>query len=109
MANLYTIEDLLIGKTYNSKTLSGKIISAEKSKQPVWYGENTEAYLVRVRGEFANYQYRTIAVANNQKGKSLMKLDEFKKLVESQREATRLTNLEKIAKIAITTKEMENK
>jgi hypothetical protein len=28
-----------------------------------------------------------------------MKLDEFKKLVESQREITRLTNLEKIAKI----------
>jgi hypothetical protein len=28
-----------------------------------------------------------------------MKLDEFKKLVESQRENTRLTNLEKIAKI----------
>ena len=28
-----------------------------------------------------------------------MKLDEFKKLVESQRENIRLTNLEKIAKI----------
>jgi hypothetical protein len=38
-----------------------------------------------------------------------MKLDEFIKLVESEREITRLTNLEKIAKIAITTKEMENK
>ena len=38
-----------------------------------------------------------------------MKLDEFIKLVESEREATRLTNLEKIAKIAITTKEKETK
>jgi hypothetical protein len=38
-----------------------------------------------------------------------MKLDEFKKLVETQREITRLTNLEKIAKIAITTKEKETK
>jgi hypothetical protein len=28
-----------------------------------------------------------------------MKLDEYKKLIESQREITRLTNLEKIAKI----------
>ena len=62
MANLYTIENLLIGKIYNSKTLRGEIVEAEKSTQPLWYGENTEAYLVRVRGEGANYQYRTIAV-----------------------------------------------
>lgn len=63
MANLYTIENLLIGKTYNSKTLSGKIISAEKSKQAVWYGENTEAYLVEIDNpySFRNY-FRTIAV-----------------------------------------------
>jgi hypothetical protein len=62
MANLYTIENLLIGKTYNSKTLRGEIIDAEKDNRGLWYGENTEAYLVRVRGEGANYQYRTIAV-----------------------------------------------
>ena len=37
-----------------------------------------------------------------------MKLDEFIKLVESEREATRLTNLEKIAKIT-NNKEKENK
>ena len=61
-ANLYTIEDLLIGKLYRSKTLVGEIVSAEKDNRAVWYGENTEPYLVRVRGEFANYQYRTIAV-----------------------------------------------
>lgn len=63
MANLYTIEDLLIGKTYNSKTLTGKIISAEKSNQPIWYGENTEAYLVEIDNptSLRNY-FRTIAV-----------------------------------------------
>jgi hypothetical protein len=65
MANLYTIENLLIGKTYKSKTLRGEIVEAEKSTQPLWYGDNTEAYLVRVRGEFGNYQYRTIAVKVN--------------------------------------------
>ena len=62
MANLYTIENLLIGKTYNSKTLRGEIIDAEKSNQPIWYGENTDAYLVRVRAEGGNYTYRTVAV-----------------------------------------------
>jgi hypothetical protein len=36
-----------------------------------------------------------------------MKLDEFKALVESQRKAQQLTNLEKIAKIVETTKEKE--
>jgi len=46
MANLYTIKDLLIGKTYNSKTLRGEIISADKSD--VWY-ENAESYLVQIR------------------------------------------------------------
>ena len=64
MANLYTIEDLLIGKLYRSNSLEGEIISAEKSTQPLWYGENTEAYLVGVRkstGMGGNY-YRTIAV-----------------------------------------------
>jgi hypothetical protein len=37
-----------------------------------------------------------------------MKLDEFKKLVESQRENTRLTNLEKIATIVKTTEKEKN-
>ena len=37
-----------------------------------------------------------------------MKLDEFKKLVESQRENTRLTNLEKIAKIVEITEKKGN-
>ena len=38
-----------------------------------------------------------------------MKLDEFKKLVESQRENTRLTNLEKIAKIVNNTNNTKGK
>ena len=61
MANLYTIENLLVGKKYNSKTLSGEIISAEKSPQPIWYGENTEPYLVSVYSNGSS-KYRTIAV-----------------------------------------------
>jgi hypothetical protein len=63
MANLYTIQDLLIGKIYNSKTLRGEIISAEKSNQPIWYGENTEAYLVEIFSPHTlRNKYRTIAV-----------------------------------------------
>lgn len=61
MANLYTIESLLIGKTYDSKTLRGEIINAEKSTQPIWYGENTDAYLVSVYSN-GSYKYRTVAV-----------------------------------------------
>ena len=63
MANLYTIQDLLIGKTYNSKTLTGEIVSAEKSNQPIWYGENTEAYLVEIFSPHTlKNKFRTIAV-----------------------------------------------
>ena len=64
MANLYTIEDLLIGKSYRSKSISdGTIISAEKSKDALWYGENTEAYFVEIQeGRSLRNTYRTIAV-----------------------------------------------
>ena len=61
MANLYTIEDLLIGKTYNSKTLTGEIVSAEKDNRAVWYGDNTESYLVEVDSIYRN-KWRTVAV-----------------------------------------------
>ena len=61
---LYTIEDLLIGKTYRSKTrhFEGEIISAEK-RDGIWYGENTEAYLIGInyKGSIRN-KYATIAV-----------------------------------------------
>ena len=64
-ANLYTIEDLLIGKSYRSRSLEGIIQSAEKREDSVWY-DNATAYLVEVRptNSIANV-YRTIAVANN--------------------------------------------
>ena len=62
-ANVYTIENLLVGKTYRSKTLQGEIISAEKSSQPLWYGENTEAYLVEINDPTSlRNKFRTIAV-----------------------------------------------
>jgi hypothetical protein len=38
-----------------------------------------------------------------------MKLHEFVEMVEREREILRLTNLEKIAKIKVTTKEKETK
>jgi hypothetical protein len=70
MANLYNIETLLEGKYYrsvNRKGLDGIIQYAEKRGE-VWFGDNTEAYLVRVRptydgkGIFRNDFYATIAV-----------------------------------------------
>jgi hypothetical protein len=59
-ANLYTIESLLIGKAYRSRTLEGIIQDAEKSD--VYYA-NAEAYRVRVRptNSFSD-TYRIIAV-----------------------------------------------
>jgi hypothetical protein len=60
-ANVYTIESLLVGTQYHSRTLQGEIISAEKHPQPVWY-EGAEAYLVEVRKPYGGYTYRTIAV-----------------------------------------------
>lgn len=61
---LYTIEDLLIGKTYRSRSrnFEGAIISAEK-RDSIWYGDNAEAYLVQVRVPHSlNDKYATIAV-----------------------------------------------
>ena len=62
MANLYTIPQLLVGQTYRSNSLNGEIVSAEVSPQPLWYGENTEAFLVGVRSETNKYHYRNVAV-----------------------------------------------
>jgi hypothetical protein len=63
-ANVYTIENLLVGKEYRSDTLRGEIISAEKHPKAVWY-EGAEAYLVEVRSYelgISNYSFRTLAV-----------------------------------------------
>jgi hypothetical protein len=68
-AKTYSIETLLEGKVYRSlsRKIEGIIQDAEKRSE-VWYGENFEAYLVRVRptydgkGIFRNDFYATIAV-----------------------------------------------
>jgi hypothetical protein len=61
---LYTIENLLVGKTYRSRTrhFEGEIVSAEK-REGIWYGDNTEAYLITVRTPSSlSDRYATIAV-----------------------------------------------
>ena len=64
-ANVYSIENLLVGKTYRSRSVVGEIVSAEKHPHAVWY-ENAEAYLVEVRPTNSiRNTFRTIAVANN--------------------------------------------
>lgn len=70
-ANVYTIEDLLIGKNYRSRSIEGEIISAEKHPACIHY-DGAEAYLVEVRPSysstsgkskyFGNTAYRTLAV-----------------------------------------------
>jgi len=61
-ANLYTIESLLVGKIYRSKSITGEIISAEKDNRAVWYGDNCEPYLVEIRTNTFKNSWRTIAV-----------------------------------------------
>jgi len=60
-ANVYTIENLLVGKTYRSSTLIGEIISAEIHPHAVWY-EGCESYLVEIRNANGGYSHRTVAV-----------------------------------------------
>ena len=62
MANLYSVQSLLVGKQYISKTLRGEIISAEPHPQPIWY-EGAEAWLVEVKNPNSIHTtYRTVAV-----------------------------------------------
>lgn len=61
-ANVYKIEDLLVGTYYRSKTLSGDIVSAEKDERAVWY-QDCESYIVRINPEYGiKDEYRTVAV-----------------------------------------------
>jgi hypothetical protein len=63
-ANVYTIENLLVGKTYKSRTLTGEIISAEVHPKAVWY-QGCESYLVEVKSYelgIPQYSFRTLAV-----------------------------------------------
>lgn len=64
-ANVYTIENLLVGKTYRSRTLKGEIISAELDNS-VWYS-NCDTYKVQVRPHYSaplnlKDTYRYVAV-----------------------------------------------
>jgi hypothetical protein len=56
-ANVYTIENLLVGKTYRSRSTESKIVHAEKHPHAVWY-DGCESYLV----ELSNGKFRTLAV-----------------------------------------------
>ena len=61
-ANVYSVENLLVGKQYRSATLQGEIVTAEKHPQAVWY-EGCESYLVKVRTPYSyKDHYRTVAV-----------------------------------------------
>ena len=61
-ANVYSIQSLLVGTEYQSRTLTGKIVSAELCRKPIWY-EGCETYTVEVRPTHGlRNQYRTIAV-----------------------------------------------
>jgi hypothetical protein len=64
MANLYTIENILTGTYYRSKTVDGVISHAEKDDRAVWYGENTQSYLVEIRPTNSiKSVWRTVAVS----------------------------------------------
>ena len=60
---LYPIENLLVGKNYrsNSRHFSGEIVSAEK-REGIWYGENTEAYVIEINAGGLRNKFATIAV-----------------------------------------------
>jgi len=65
-ANIYTIESLLVGNHYRSRTLSGEITHAEKDNRAVWY-EGCETYLVEIApnsgyNNWGRKTWRTVAV-----------------------------------------------
>ena len=60
-ANVYSIENLLVGTYYRSPSLRGEIISAQKDERAVWY-QDCESYLVEVKSDLGGYQFRTVAV-----------------------------------------------
>jgi hypothetical protein len=68
-ANVYTVQSLLVGKQYISKTMRGEIISAEPHPKAVWYAD-CDTYLVEVApnsgyNNFGRKTYRTVAVKTN--------------------------------------------
>ncbi len=64
-ANVYSIESLLVGKAYHSRTLQGEIIDAEKNND-VWY-QDCETYRVQVRPYHSfkdTYRYLAVKVSD---------------------------------------------
>ena len=64
MANIYSIENLLIGKRYRSKSVEGEIIDVEPHKSAIYL--NAEAYLAYIRIDGGGYTYRTVAVKDKE-------------------------------------------
>jgi hypothetical protein len=61
-ANVYSVQSLLVGKTYRSRTIEGIILSAEPHPKAVWY-EGCESYLVEIQpSDRISTTYRTVAV-----------------------------------------------
>ena len=65
-ANVYTVQSLLVGKQYVSRTMRGEIISAEEHPNAVWY-ENCDTYLVEIQpnsgyNNWGRKTFRTVAV-----------------------------------------------
>lgn len=62
MANIYSYADLLIGRTYSSKTISGKIVSAEKHS--AFFGRGIEAYLIEIDTGMIRNKFRVVGVGD---------------------------------------------
>ena len=63
-ANVYSIETLLVGHYYRSRSVEGEITHAEKDNRAVWYGNNCESYLVEIRPTYGTKKvWRTLAVS----------------------------------------------
>jgi len=61
-ANVYSVQNLLVGKQYFSKTLEGIIVNAEPHPNAVWY-EGCDSYLVEVQpSNRISTTFRTVAV-----------------------------------------------
>jgi len=61
-ANVYTVQSLLVGTNYSSRTLQGEIVSAEPHPHAVWY-EGCDTYLVEVAPNSGyGRKFRTVAV-----------------------------------------------
>ena len=63
-AKTYSIENLLVGKSYRSRSrnFEGTITHAEK-REGIWYGEGLEAYVVQVNvPKYLSDRYATVVV-----------------------------------------------